>query len=137
MPENNQDQLNSQPILLDKVKTLEQPETLKTTVLSDSNGKTILIGDKTYTFNSANTSYKQYLTIKAIRLTGVTLDDNQKPTSEGLPALMTNIETMKCKSAEMLWSLPLDFDWDSVTIEQGLELINPISEANFLAQLMR
>lgn len=137
MPENNQEQLNSQPIIIDEVKTLDQPVTLKTTVLSDFNGQSITIGDKIYTFNSANTNYKQYLSIKSLRLVGVNLDEDNKPKPESMIVLMNNIEIMKCESAKMFWNLPSDFDWGSITIEQGLELIKPISETDFLAQLMR
>jgi len=110
----------------------ELVSTGKKGTISEFNGSTLDIGEKTYTFNSKNLNFLQYTEIKQLRIAGVTYDADGALSAEGLQQLMKNEETVKTEFAKIFWQLPADFDWAKLGFEEGMALQAPMIASNFM-----
>lgn len=111
---------------------IELVSTGKKGTISEFNGSTLDIEDKTYTFNSKNLNFLQYTEIKQLRIVGVTYDADGALSAEGLQQLLKNEDIVKAEFAKIFWQLPASLDWAELGFEEGMALIAPMIGSNFM-----
>ena len=118
-----------------QVNQLVEAEPAKRT-LQQLQGLEVQVGGTTYTFNSKNIRYLQFLTIKNLRTLGVEFDSEGNPLPSATEQLLQNMTNQRVELIKALFKINQEH-LELATIEEGEALEAIVEESGFFDRAVK